>query len=60
MTRIRKFPKEIGLARVFRPGPLRHQWLAAAYERLVPPGRQPGRQALSRNDPKGKEEYLWA
>lgn len=60
MERIRKFPKEIGLDRVFRPGHLRHQWLAAAYERLVPIGRWPQRQPHPGNRQEVKEEYRWA
>jgi hypothetical protein len=60
MERIRKFPKEIGLARVFRPGRLRYQSLAAAYEKLVPLGRRFGRQEPLRNDGHSQEEYRWA
>jgi hypothetical protein len=60
MEQIRKFPKEIGLARVFRPGRLRHQSLAAAYERLIPPGRRLGRQERPRNHGESQEAYRWA
>jgi hypothetical protein len=60
MERIRKSPREIGLDRVFRPGYLRHQWLAAAYEGLVPISRRPQRQPQPRNRQQVQEEYRWA
>jgi hypothetical protein len=57
--RIRKTPQEIGLDRVFVPGRLRHQWLAAAYERLVPIHRRLGRQEPQENPQPIPEEYRW-
>jgi hypothetical protein len=55
--RIRRTPQEIGLSRVFAPGRLRHQWLAAAYERLVPIHRWSGRQEPPENRQPIPEEY---
>jgi hypothetical protein len=57
MKRSRKIPKEIGLDRVFTPGRLRHQWLAAAYERLVPIRRVARGQEAPGDR---REECLWA
>lgn len=60
MEPIRKIPKEIGLARVFTPGRLRHQWLAAAYERLVPIRRVAVGQDASRDRGVIQEACVWA
>jgi hypothetical protein len=60
MERIRKLPKEVGLDRVFTPGRLRRQWLATAYERLVPLCRRSLGQERPENRPEGKEECRWA
>jgi hypothetical protein len=60
MERMRKIPKEIGLDRVFTPGRLRHQWLAAAYERLVPIRRVAVDQEPPGDRQQVQEEYRWA
>jgi len=57
--RSRKAAREIGLDRVFVPGRLRHQWLAAVYERLVPIPRRPGCQEPQENPQPIPEEYRW-
>jgi hypothetical protein len=59
MARIRKIPKEIRLDRVFTPGRLRDQWLAAAYERLVPTLRLSVRQEPSGNHQPLRKEAVW-
>jgi len=57
--RIRKTPQEIELDRVFAPGRLRHQWLAAAYEQLVPFRCPWGCQKRQESHPRIREEYRW-
>ncbi len=57
--RSRKAPQEIELDRVFVPGRLRHQWLAVAYERLVPIPRRPGCQEPQESHQPIQEEYRW-
>lgn len=39
MEAIRETLRGMVVKRVFEPGRLRHQWMAAAYERLVPVAR---------------------
>lgn len=58
--RIRKTLQEIKLDRVFAPGRLRHQWLAAAYEQLVPLRCRPGYQKHQESHPCIREHYRWA
>ena len=61
MEAIRKTLKEVGVDRVFAPGRLRRQWLAAAYERLVPIRRFAcGQRPQNNDDHKVREECLWA
>ncbi len=60
MERMRKIPKELGLDRVFTPGRLRHQWLAAVYERLVPIRRVAVGQEPLQAPRERREEYRWA
>jgi len=46
--------------RAFAPGRLRHQWMAAAYERLVPVARICRSQEPQRSGPEAWKEAVWA
>jgi len=60
MERIRKRLTDVGTDRAFAPGRLRRQWMARAYERLVPIPRWSGGQESRNRQPEVREEYRWA
>ncbi len=60
MEEIRKMLKTIGIHRVFVPGRLGPQQMAAAYERLVPMHRMPLYQEPQENPYEVREECLCA
>ena len=60
MEAVRKMLKTMGIHRAFAPGRLGPQWVAAAYERLVPIRRIPvGQEPLVRRQ-QAREECLCA
>ena len=60
MEPLRKKPNDRSIDRAFAPGRLRRQWLATAYERLVPFPRFSRYAESPQSQPQIKEEYLWA
>jgi len=60
MEAIRETLKGMVVKRAFEPGRLRHQWMAAAYERLVPVARFSRSQEPKCRGPEARKECVWA
>lgn len=60
MEAIRKTRTGMVVKRAFAPGRLRHQWMAAAYERLVPVARISRSQEPKRQGQELRKECVWA
>ena len=60
MEAIRETRKGMVVKRTFEPGRLRHQWMAAAYERLVPVARISRYQEPKLRGQETRKECVWA
>jgi hypothetical protein len=60
MEAIRETLQRMVVKRLFEPGRLRHQWMAAAYERLVPVARISSSQEPQLRGQEARKECVWA
>lgn len=59
MEPVRKMLQDVGIDRAFAPGRQAPQWLATAYEKLVPRRRVSRGREREKREPEVQEEYRW-